>query len=71
MTKRTTRIVVKAVWINPFFKRGYSQYQVQRLTENKLCTDEIEVIGRETLFKTNDLFTAVDFRDELIKNGVI
>ena len=59
-------IYVKAFWVKPWFKDGYTLYRVIR-EDQKLGSD---YPYQTTIFETISIEEAVDFRDEMIERGV-
>lgn len=69
-----SEIIVEAVWVKPFFKRGFTEYHVVRKTTDysraSAYTQANETYHSTMLYKSLDLNEAVEFKDKLVEGGV-
>lgn len=69
------KIFVKPIWRKPWFRKGYTEYEVVRETKhhfNAASTySAYTTVVTDILFKTLKVEEAISFRDEMLKAGIM
>lgn len=69
-----SEIIVEAVWVKPFFKKGFTEYHVVRKTTSNSRASAYhhanETYHSTMLYKSLDINEAVEFKDKLVQGGV-